>query len=121
MKHLRLFAGALLAASLLSGRGAEAAATCVSREALAAWLAARLPQAATLTLDAADARVFLAGYAAASQSAAPAADAIVIVATAPQAPLLRIVLFQDGCLTRIDALPRRLVDRLLNDVARTGA
>ena len=121
MTSLRLLAGALALCLVLPMAAAKAETRCATRAELSAFLAQRLPEVKITVLGPGESQVFLASLAGITKNSEPVADEIVIVDAAPDAPLLKIVLFEHGCLTRIGAMPRRLVTRLLNDVARAGA
>ncbi len=119
MATLRILAGALALGLSLLASGAEAA--CASRAELASLIAQRLPQAKVIVLGAAEAKLFLAAFNRIPPPTELTADEIVIVDPAPDAPALRIVLFEWGCMTRIGAVPRPVIRALLNDIARSGA
>ncbi|MGQ0485713.1 MAG: hypothetical protein ACT4SY_10220 [Hyphomicrobiales bacterium] len=119
MAILRILAGAL--ALCLSLFAADAQAACASRAELARLIAERLPQAKVIVLGAAEARLFLAAFNRMPPPTVFTADEIVIVDPAPDAPALRIVLFEWGCMTRMGPVPRPVVRALLNEIARGGA
>lgn len=119
MAFFRILAGALALGFLLLAPGAEAA--CASRAELALLIAQRLPQAKVMVLGGSEARLFLAAFNRIPPPTALAADEIVIVDPAPDAPALRIVLFERGCMTRMGAVPRPVIRALLNNIARSGA
>jgi len=119
MTSLRILAGALALGLSLLAPSAEAA--CATRAELASLIAQRLPQAKVMVLGGPDARLFLAAFNRIPPPTALTADEIVIVDPAPDAPALRIVLFERGCMTRMGAVPRPVIRALLNDLARSGA
>jgi len=119
MATLRILAGAL--ALCLSLFASDALAACASRAELARLIAERLPQAKVIVLGAANARLFLAAFNRIPPTTEFAADEIVIIDPAPDAPALSIVLFERGCMTRMGPVPRPVVRALLNEIARSGA
>ena len=119
MATIRILAGAL--ALCLSLLASDAQAACASRAELAHLIAQRLPQAKVIVLGAAEARLFLAAFNRIPPATEFAADEIVIVDPAPDAPALSIVLFEQGCMTRMGPVPRPVVRALLNEIARGGA
>lgn len=119
MAIFRILAGALaLGLSLLAS---NAQAACAHRPELASLIAQRLPQAKVTVLGAAEAKMFLAAFNRMPPPSELTADEIVIVDPAPDAPALRIVLFERGCMTRMGSVPRPVIRVLLNDIARSGA
>jgi hypothetical protein len=117
MMRLRLAVAAMALCLLVS----TATAACISRSEFVSLLAARLPQAEVTLLEGDRARMFLASLNRLPPATALSADEIVIIHQGPAAPALRIVLFENGCITRIGILPRALLRKLMNELARSGA
>ncbi|MGH6820996.1 MAG: hypothetical protein ACREDU_09075 [Methylocella sp.] len=123
MTGLRNLAGALaLAFSLLvPGNAMAAGEPCTSRAALTAFVGASFPEARIFVLEKAEARLFLATLIGMAPNAQLAADEILIADTAPAAPAVRVVLFKEGCMSRMGVLPRSVVRATLIAIARSGA
>ena len=117
MTGLRYFAGALALCFLFS---MPANAACARKEMLTAYVAERFPQAQTIVLAKSDARLFLAAV---NRGGRPplAADEIMIIDVTGTGAALPVALFENGCLTRLGALPRPVVRAILNMIARYGA
>jgi hypothetical protein len=121
MFNLRFLAGALALCVALPTAVLAEGETCTTRDQLSALIAERLPQAKVVTLGGSEARMFMATFNRLPPATEMAADEIVIVDQASGMPIVRVVLFERGCMKRIGALPRGMVQALLNAVTRGGA
>ena len=120
MMTLRCLAGAL--ALVLMPLAAGAAETpCATRIQVMAVLAQKLPQARVTVLAAGDAKLFMTSLNRIPPSTALNADEVMIVDTGGNVPALRVMLFENGCLSRMGNMPRPIVRQILNDVARGRA
>ncbi len=121
MTGLRYLAGALALCIALSTPVMAKGENCATREALMAFVGARLRQAEVTVLQKFEARLFLAAVKRIVPAAALAADEIVIIDSAPEAPAVHVALFEAGCMTRVGHLPRPVLRAILNFIARSGA
>jgi len=120
MNGLRSLAGAL-ALCCLSVMAVAADAPCASRAALMDFISSRFPRTEVRLLQKTEAQAFLAAIIRIAPAASLAADEIVIVDQALDAPFVRVALFEKGCLTRIGNLPRAVVGKILVSLARGSA
>ena len=116
-----MFRSLACALALVFSMGVADARTCTTRTDLATFLAQKLPGAAVTVLVNQDAQLFLASLNALPPVTQLIADEVVLVDMGPRVPDFRIVLFENGCMTRLGTLARGVARKLLNDVGRAGA
>ncbi len=117
MFNLRYLAGALvLWLSIV-----PANANCMSREQLAAVITQRLPEAKVITIEGAEAKIFMAAFNRLPPATAFAAATVVIIDQAAGLPAVRVAFLDHGCLVRLGLMPRQVLRGLLAAIANSGA
>lgn len=117
MSNLRYLAGALALWLVIGPAHAE----CVGREQFSSVLAQRLPQAKVMTIEGAEARIFMAAFNRLPPATAFAAETVVIIDQAAQLPAVRFAFFDHGCLVRLGLMPRDVLRGLLAAISNSGA
>jgi hypothetical protein len=111
----------VLAALLIAAPAIAQTPQCLKREVAAPAIMQRFPGAELHVLLGDEAQAFLALFNAIPPATDLAADEILIAAASPEAPDMRLLLFEDGCLMRIGVVPRRVIAPILVKLSRTGA
>ena len=121
MKAPRMLAGAAMLCAQLIATSAHAVPACMTKADFAAILAKELPAARVVVFEAREAGLFLASIARSTNTPPVQADALMIVDLSPGMPVVKVVVFRNGCAAQIGTIDRRIVTRAVNDVTRDGA